>query len=223
MSSSGPDLDKSMRRYEAVAGRYDRAMRRSARWRQLAVGRLLMGPGETVIDVACGTGLNFAALQTTVGRRGRIIGLDASPEMISLARDRVARHGWENVELIEAPVEAAEFAGDADAALFSFTHDVLQSPLAIDNVVSHLGRGARIASVGAKFAPRWALPVNLGVRLIARRFVTTFEGMRRPWDLLEPYAEELLVESLALGGAYVAWGRLADPASGTTWSKLTAT
>jgi hypothetical protein len=55
---------------------------------------------------------------------------------------------------------------------------------------------------------------NLGVRLIARRFVTTFEGMRRPWELIEPYTSELQVEPLGLGGAYVAWGTVADPRRG---------
>ena len=58
---------------------------------------------STVIDVGCGTGLSFEALHRAVGMRGRIIGIEQSPEMIGKARDRVQRHGWRNVTLLNAP------------------------------------------------------------------------------------------------------------------------
>jgi ubiquinone/menaquinone biosynthesis C-methylase UbiE len=220
MPSTTPDLSRSKQQYQAIADRYDAAMRRTERWRRLAVDRLFLGDGATVVDVGCGTGLNFESLRTAVGTRGRVIGIDASPEMIELARERVSRRAWTNVELVLAPVEQTEFGAPADAALFSFTHDVLQSEVAIENVMRHLVPAARVAAVGAKLAPRWAVPVNIAVRLIARRFVTTFEGMDRPWELLQPHVSELLIEPLALGGAYVAWGTVADPERGTTFSRV---
>jgi hypothetical protein len=114
--------------------------------------------------------------------------------------------------LIEAPVEAAEIGVVADAAIFSFTHDILQSPLAVANVVAHLKPGARVASVGAKFAGGWSPIVNFFVRRSARPYVTTFQGLDRPWRQLERYAREFDVKSLALGGAYVASARLTDEA-----------
>ena len=51
-------------------------------------------------------------------RRGRIIGIEQSPEMIDKARQRVAAHGWKNVDLVCSPVETAALpaAADADAA-----------------------------------------------------------------------------------------------------------
>ncbi len=216
--SRSPDLQKSNRKYTELVSGYDRRMSRAERWQGLAVDRLFLQDGETVIDVACGTGMNFAALRTAVGRRGRIIGIDASPEMVTVARERVAEHGWDNIELIETSVEVAQFDSRADAALFSFTHDVLQSPRSVENVVRHLDGKARVATVGAKYAAPWALPVNLAVRLLARRFVTTFKGLDRPWRQLEPYTGELLIEPLAFGGAYVAWGQLRHPSRGTTWA-----
>jgi hypothetical protein len=56
--------------------------------------------------------------------------------------------------------------------------------------------------------PWWAAPANLLVRSISRRYVTTFKGLGRPWDHLESFLPDLEVESLMLGGAYVAWGNL---------------
>jgi ubiquinone/menaquinone biosynthesis C-methylase UbiE len=208
----GPDREAALEQYRDAAPGYDRHMRRFARWQRMAIERLRLEPGETVLDVGCGTGLTFLALETGVGPTGRIVGIELSPEMVAQARKRVTAHGWENVTLIEAPVEAAEIGADADAALFSFTHDILQSPLAVANVVAHLKPGARVASVGAKFAGGWSPIVNFFVRRSARPYVTTFQGLDRPWRELERYMERFDVKSLALGGAYVASAGVVDEA-----------
>jgi ubiquinone/menaquinone biosynthesis C-methylase UbiE len=207
---SGPDRTAALEQYLQAAPSYDRHMRRFARWQRMAVERLELRSGETVIDVACGTGLNFSLLEAAVGPTGQIIGIELSPEMVSQARERVAAHGWRNVSLIEAPAETAAIEGVADAALFSFTHDVLQSPTAIANVVAHLKPGARLSSVGAKLAGGWSPLVNMLVRRSARPYTTTFRGLDRPWRELERYVYEFDVKSLALGGAYVASARLTD-------------
>jgi SAM-dependent methyltransferase len=117
-----PDRKAALEQYRRAASGYDRHMRRFARWQRLAVERLELRSGEAVIDVACGTGVNFPLLQAEVGPTGRIVGIDLSPEMLARARDRVAAEGWRNVTLIEAAVEEAHIEERADAALFSFTH-----------------------------------------------------------------------------------------------------
>ena len=206
-----PDRLEALDQYRRAAPGYDRHMRRFARWQRLAVERLELRPGETVIDVACGTGLTFPSLQSAVTRSGRIVGVDLSPEMLAQARERVAAEGWENVTLVEAAVEDAELPFVADAALFSFTHDVLQSPEAVRNVVSSLSPGARVACVGAKLAGGWSPVVNFFVRRAARPYMTTFEGLDRPWRELERHIGEMRHRSLALGGAYVAWGAIDSP------------
>lgn len=205
-SRSGPDRAAAVEQYVRAAPDYDRHMRRLARWQRMAVDRLELGAGETVIDVACGTGLNFPALESRVGPSGRVIGIDLSPEMLDQAKARVRASGWDNVTLVEAAVEDADLESVADAALFSFTHDVLQSPEAVANVMAHLRSGARVASVGAKLAGGWSPIVNYFVRRAARPYMTTFRGLDRPWRELERYTGEMKPRSLALGGAYVVSG-----------------
>jgi trans-aconitate methyltransferase len=178
-------------------------MRRFGRWQHLAVERLELMPGETVIDVACGTGLNFPLIEDSIGPTGRIIGIDLSPEMLAQARERVVSSGWENVALIEAAVEEAKIDAVADAALFSFTHDVLQSPRAMANVVAHLTPGARVASVGAKLAAGWNLPVNLVVRRAARPYISTSAISTRPGASLS--ATSTTFESSSLPWAAPTW------------------
>jgi ubiquinone/menaquinone biosynthesis C-methylase UbiE len=208
----GPDQAVALEQYRTAAPGYDRHMRRFARWQRMAIDRLELEPGQAVIDAGCGTGLTFPVLESAVGPRGRIVGIELSPEMVAQARKRAVAHSWQNVSLIEASVESADVDAVADAALFSFTHDILQSPLAVANVVAHLKPGARVASVGAKLAGGWSPIVNFFVRRSAQPYVTTFHGLDRPWRELERYVNEVDVKSLALGGAYVASARVADEA-----------
>jgi SAM-dependent methyltransferase len=197
----------AIEQYRRAAPGYDRHMRRYARWQRMAVDRLELTPGQSVIDVACGTGLNFPLLRESVGGQGLVVGIDLSPEMIAIARGRIAAEGWDNVELVEAAVEDAPLKLTADAALFSFSHDVLQSAPAVGNVVAHLRPGGRVASVGAKLADPWN-PVNFFVRRAARPYLTTLDGLDRPWRGLEHYTGQMHSKSLALGGAHLAWGRV---------------
>ena len=211
---SGPNRDEALERYRRLAAGYDRRIERRSLWlREAAVSRLALRPDAIVVDVGCGTGLTFASIERRIGPGGRLIGVELSGEMLSWAKGRVANEGWENVTLIEAAAEEARLPVAADAAIFVLTHDITQTPAALANVVSQLRPGARVAIAGPKFAPKWALPVNLAVRLLARPYVTTFAGMDRPWQHLERLVPDLDVESLALGGAYVACGEVpAGPA-----------
>ena len=210
-SSRAPDRDEALSQYRLAAPGYDRHMRRYARWQRMAVERLGLKSGDTVIDAACGTGLTFPLLEEAVGPTGRVVGIDLSHDMLEQARARAQANRWDTVTLVEASVEDATLDVVADAALFSFAHDVLQMPEAVANVVSHLRPGARVAAVGAKLAGGWSPIVNFFVRRAVRPYVTTYEGLDRPWRELERHVGEMEHRSLALGGAYVAWGSV--PAS----------
>lgn len=203
---AAPDRKRALESYRVEAASFDRKTRRSTVHRIKAVDRLKLEPGDVVLDVACGTGVNFDPIARAVGPSGKILGIDLSPEMLSVARRRTELHGYENVKLFESPVEDMSLDLQADAALFSLAHDVLRSDAALAAVMAHLKPGARIAAFGAKRAPGWNLPVRLWVWRRARSYFTTFEGYDRPWDKLERAIPDLRVESVAFGSAYLAWG-----------------
>ena len=208
-TGGGPDRGAAIEQYRHAAPGYERHMRQLRRLQRAGVEQLSLAAGQTVLDVACGTGLNFQQIVEAIGADGRLIGIELSPEMIGQARRRVAEHGWDNVTLLEAPAEEAEINVVADAALFSFTHDVLQLPAAVANVVASLRPGACVVSVGGKLAASWNLPVNFFVRRAAKPYMTTFAGLDRPWRELERHTNGMQHRDRALGGAYVAWGEIA--------------
>jgi SAM-dependent methyltransferase len=203
-----PDHSAALAQYRRRAGVYDLELALFEPVRRRAVERLALRAGDGVFDVGCGTGLSLPLLQGLVGAKGRIVGIEQSPEMIAKARERVAQHGWKNVELIEASVEAARITRRADAALFHFTHDILREPLAIANVLQHLRPGARVVACGLQWAPFWAWPVNLLVFGAARHSVTSLAGLGSPWSLLAQHLSGLQVEEVMAGGVYIASGVL---------------
>lgn len=204
---AAPDRARALDQYRRAAPRYDRHMWFARGTHREAVRRLELRPGQVVLDVACGTGLNFEAIEEAIGSGGRLIGLDLSPEMLALARKRVDAAGWQNVTLVEAPAEEAEIPAEPDALLFSFAHDVLRSPAALNRLLSLARPGARVVAAGGKWPPRWLVPVHAYVSVQAPRFVTTMEGFDRPWTLLAERVRDLQVKQRSLGGAYVAWGQ----------------
>jgi demethylmenaquinone methyltransferase/2-methoxy-6-polyprenyl-1,4-benzoquinol methylase len=201
-----PDPGLAVEKYRLHAAGYDASARRTMGLRRRVVGMLALRPGETVVDVACGTGLSLPLLREAVGPEGRVIGIEVSPDMIQISRARCAAAGWRNVSLVEAAVEEADAGARFDAALFNYTHDVLQSPRALERIFSFARPGARIAIAGIKHPPLWLLPLRLYRVLKARPYVTTLEGLDRPWRLIESRLENLSVRSVLFGTNYIAYG-----------------
>ncbi len=199
-------LAAALAQYRRRAAYYDAELAWFEPLRTEAIALLALQPGQRVLDVGCGTGLSFEPLERAVGQGGAVVGVEQSPEMIQLARQRVARHGWQNVTLVEAPAQSAALHGRMDAALFHFTHDVLRDPLALDNMLRHLKPGARVVAVGLKWAPAWAWPANAFVALAALYSISSLGGLDRPWDLLAQRLQQVQVKDALFGAAFIASG-----------------
>jgi len=105
-------------------------------------------------------------------------------------------------------MESADIPGPVDAILFNFTHDVLRSPAALARIFAAARPGTRVAVAGMKLAPWWLAPLNAVVRAQARPYMTTFEGLARPWDLLEHHLAGFERESVLFGTGYIGWGEV---------------
>jgi SAM-dependent methyltransferase len=207
--TGAPDPGLAVARYRELARSYDLRTATGGDYRQRAVRALAPGPGETIIDVGCGSGLNFALIERGIGPDGRLIGLDVSPEMLDQAHERVEEQGWANVELLLDDAREARMPARADAALLCGVHDVMRSPVALANVLGQLVDGGRVVAAGPKWAPWWRPDggaLNLSTWAMNRDYVTTFEGFERPWSHLAGLVEDIEVQEVLLGGGYVARG-----------------
>lgn len=138
-------------------------------WRERVVEMLALSPGDTVVEMGCGTGANFPYLREAVGPEGRVIGIDLVGGMLGEARRRIDRRGWENVAVVRGdanrpPIETA------DAIVSTFLVGMLEEPKgAVRNWLTHLEPGGTIAIMNAGRSDRSvALPLNLLFRLFVR-------------------------------------------------------
>ena len=206
---SQPDANRSVQSYQRLADTYDSTCTRIEKLRHIAIQALSLQPGETVLDVACGTGPALPLLAQQVGMQGTVIGIEQSPEMAQLAQKRVATADG-NVKIAVSGMADPSHSYAADAALLCYMQDVLQSPAAVDQLIKACKPGARIVILGMKTLPwAWGWPVNLFNMYRARHYMTTYNNLDRPYRLLEQRGAKLSIIHTALwGSAYIATGCL---------------
>jgi demethylmenaquinone methyltransferase/2-methoxy-6-polyprenyl-1,4-benzoquinol methylase len=193
------------------------------RWRRFLVSRLPRDGGH-VLDVATGTGL----VAVTLLRAGfRVTGLDQSPGMLAVARERLGPAA----ELVEASAEAVPFPDGAfDHLTVTYLLRYVDEPAAVLAELARVVRpGGTIASLefgvpGGAWRPLWELYVSVGLPLAGRGLrrgwgdVGSFLGPsirsfyeRLPLDRQLALWREAGIESvrhrrLSLGGGVVIWG-----------------
>lgn len=213
MNFGQPDPSLSIRNYRTLARKYDANCTRIASIRDETVALLGLRAGDRVLDVASGTGMSFPHLRNVVRDTGHVTGVELSPEMCALARQRISTARWSNVMVLEGDALTLPISREAgapfDAIMFHYTQDVLRQPAAIRRLLALCRPGARVAVAGFKSAPLWAAPVTALAMWRGRNYLTTFEGIATPWDHLASMLADFQWQSRLLGTAYVGWGHVA--------------
>ncbi|WP_149361903.1 class I SAM-dependent methyltransferase [Lolliginicoccus suaedae] len=191
----------------------------SAEWpvygagREAAIPLLRLDEGAQVLDIGCGTGLNFPGLQQRIGPGGRIIGVDASAHMGEQARRKARRRGWSNVQVLEedaTTVSAArlrEQVGGAgyDAVIASYALSLMDDwPAALATMVAACRPGARVAIIDMQPPQGRAAVWSPLARLACRAGGSDIHA--RPWTLLDQYCEDIAARSVRGGHIQVRVG-----------------
>ncbi len=226
--------------FAPLATTYDRYARllsfgQDPRWRSFLVSRIDAGPGDTVLDVASGTG----AVAIELARRHgcRVVGVDQSGEMLTEGRRRVEAAGLdERIELREGraeelPFEEAAFSGLTFTYLLRYVDDPAATMRELARVVRPGGKVAMLEfGVPSRALPRgaWEAYARLGLPLAGRAVspgwaeVGAFLGpsIRAFWDRYPPDRLRGIWEGagitgvqarlLSLGGGVVMWGSRGD-------------
>ena len=199
------ELERSRRRWDFWSSYWGFVERDTARIRRKTVELLDLEPGDTVLDLGCGPGVNLGMLREAVGPEGLVLAVDLSPGM--LERARVDGRGWRNVSLVRADATLPSARdGRLDGAVattaVSATPDVRST---VGNVYDALRPGAQFALYEIRLVQSGVVrALNPFVRAFYRRFGNwnadedVLRELRRTFDRTE------VVETFALGTNYVA-------------------
>jgi demethylmenaquinone methyltransferase/2-methoxy-6-polyprenyl-1,4-benzoquinol methylase len=115
-----PDFSGQVNRmFDRVAGRYDALNSLMTaglhhRWRERAAAQTRLRPGDSALDVCCGTGDLALELSKLVTPGGHVVGCDFSEPMLDLAREKTAERGIDGVrfewaDALELPYDGERF------------------------------------------------------------------------------------------------------------------
>jgi len=135
-------------------------------WRRRTAESLRLGPGDTVVEMGCGTGANLPYLRDQVGASGTVLGLDLTAEMLQRARTASREPGG----LVQADATRPPLGGNLDAILGTFVVGLFAEP---DAVVAEwcdqVGPGGRVGLLHFHASERrFAAPANALYRALVR-------------------------------------------------------
>jgi demethylmenaquinone methyltransferase/2-methoxy-6-polyprenyl-1,4-benzoquinol methylase len=137
--------------FDRIAGVYDlmnTAMTAGMhhRWRERSADRAALAPGESALDVCCGTGDLALELRRRVGPSGRVVGCDFSEPMLELAREKSDRLGMSDVEFERADALDLPYRdGSFDAVTVGFgARNLADLPSGIAETTRVLRPGGRL-------------------------------------------------------------------------------
>jgi demethylmenaquinone methyltransferase/2-methoxy-6-polyprenyl-1,4-benzoquinol methylase len=239
-SRTGEPSALALRLFAPIAGSYDRyaallSFGQDPRWRRFLVERVGAAPGDTVLDLACGTCAISIALTRRYGCS--VVGLDQSAEMLAEGGRRVASAGLAGRIRLEAgsaealPYDDASFDHVTSGYLLRYVADPAATLRGMARVVRPGGRIAaldfgvppgaipRVAwraylavglpTLGALVSPGWR-EVGHVLRESIPSFYARYPLARQVEDWRAAGLRDVRVRRLSLGGGIVIWGTRGD-------------
>lgn len=193
-------------KYTASARFYDLI---SAEWPVYRAGRVraieMLGlrSGDHVVDIGCGTGLNFALVQAAIGPSGSITGVDSSGQMLDQARRRSEARGWSNVTLVEADatrLDRAAVPADVDAVMATYAISLMPNwPVVVDTMIELAGPRGSVAIVDMQEPTGTARVWTPLARMACRMGGSDISA--HPWTALEESVSD--ISSAAARGGHI--------------------
>lgn len=201
--------------YQKRAERYDFTVQlyrllgfRMDFYREQAVAALQLNAGDTVVDVACGTGANFPLLQQRVGLNGKIIGVDFTDAMLAKARERVKQNQWSNVELVQSDAASYLFPDKINGVISTFA--IIYIPefdRVIRNGSNSLAARARFVVLDFKLPSGWISRLAPLCLFVTRPWGLSMEmASRHPWESVGKHLTNMRMTELYGGFVFLAAG-----------------
>lgn len=155
--------------------------------RRELIRRLGISEGDTVLEVGCGPGVNFGLIRNAIGKSGKLVAIDYSPEMVTEATRRAEENGWENVEVVRADATTADLGGSYDVAVATLSLSVMPDiDRTVRNVYSALEPGGALGVLDLQeFQSGPATAVNP----LLRRFLRWYANWNSEEDVVGAIAD----------------------------------
>lgn len=203
---TGGELDRVTAFYGRWARPYDLLARYApgvGRLRARLADELALEPGDTVVDVGCGTGANLPYLRERVGPTGTVVGVDPTGPMLARARRLVDRAGWANVQLARGDGARLPVEGPVDGVVGTFVVGMFAEPApAVERWCALAGDGGRVGLLdAARSDRRAAAPVNAAFDVLTALSTPPTGRLRYDRDLGDQLRERVTASRRALDAA----------------------
>jgi len=199
------------RHYNFTAQLYYLIGLREWAYRKKVIQALSLKRGDTVVEMGCGTGLNFGLLQEAVGNEGKIIGVDMTDSMLDGARETVRGNHWSNVDLVLSDATTYQFPRGVNGVLSTFAITLVPEYESVIRAAAEaLVPQARLVILDFKMPSNWLRRLAPLLVLIVRPFAVTPDlASRHPWEAMEKYFAKVSMKEGFGGMVYIAVGEQA--------------
>lgn len=178
---------------------------RTAELRARSVEALDPTEGESVLDLACGPGVNFERLASPVGPDGRVVGVDYSRGMVRQARATTRERGDDRIAVVRGDAERLPFPDDQFDAAYSSL-----SVSAMPNAERAIEEAYRVLRPGGRFLVLDAQPYQTGLGRLLNPLVNRVSAWLTNWQpeldvpaLLEDTFDETRTETFNAGTFFI--------------------
>ena len=202
--------------YQKNAKTYDLAVKifypliglKIGEYRKRAVDYLNLNDGDVVVDLGCGTGLCFPLLMEKIGPNGKLIGVDISTEMLSVAEKRVKSAGWSNVELIHSDIEKFELPDEINGLISTGVFGYLgERTKVLEKIYKSLVNNGKVVIVDGKRPEKWpSLLFKLFVKLSSPYGLTESYFDNNTPEIVSRVFENVTFENMYGGLLYITSG-----------------
>ena len=171
-----------------------------AQWGPVVLDAAAVRENDRVLDVACGTGALTLPAAERVGRGGAVVGVDANPEMLAVARRKSAQVDWMEGKAEALPLPDTCFDAVVSQFGFMFFDD---QPQALREMMRVLRTGGTLAVAvcdAVDRSPGYAAFARLLDRLIGTHVGNAF---RAPFALGDPEQLHVICRQAGITNAEV--------------------
>ena len=180
--------------YDFTANLYYLFGYREWAYRRMAVKALKLQPGDTVLELACGTGVNFPLFQRYIGPTGQIIGVDITDAMLDQAKQRIVNQGWKNVTLIQQDASTYRIPSNVNAVFSSYALSIFpNTQQVLLNITDSLTPRRRWTLLELQIPNYWNSWIASAAVALMKPFAVTDDWVAlRPWETIRKFINENL-------------------------------